>query len=204
MRRNMLNRVLIFCVLLTAIGCKAHKQLATDKKADAVKPASVSGVDINTIRAAQLNFNTFSGRAKSKITNNNSSNDVTLNIRISKGKKIWISVTAIAGIEVARALITPDSLLVINKLQSMYVRKPFSYINTIVGDQLDYSSVEAIFVGDAIPQLLADNAQLAADSGKITLSGNLGQFIYKLVAGPDLKTLSTSISNLRVMDNRCR
>ncbi|RYG21494.1 MAG: DUF4292 domain-containing protein, partial [Chitinophagaceae bacterium] len=59
---------------------------------------------------------------------NGNENNVTMLIRIEKDKKIWVSVTAIAGIEVARAVITPDSLLLRDNLNKTYARKPFSYI----------------------------------------------------------------------------
>jgi hypothetical protein len=196
MIKNTVNKLLIVCGLLAIVSCKAHKQLVVNKAdTSAVKPGRAVEIKLNSIKEAQLNFNTFAGKAKTRLTINNSSNDVTMNIRINKGHKIWISITAIAGIEVARALITPDSIIVINKLQGLYLRKPFSYIYNYVGEQLDYSSVEAIFVGNAIPQLLNDNAQLAADSGNVNLSGKLDQLMYKLVVGPDLKAGSTSLSD---------
>ncbi|HTK20297.1 MAG TPA: DUF4292 domain-containing protein, partial [Mucilaginibacter sp.] len=116
MRRNTLNRLLVVCICgsLTVFGCKAKKQaVIASKPVTTVPDKSLSKLD--AIRSSQLSYNTFSGKAKTKLDINGSSNDVTLNIRIQKGKKIWVSVTAIAGIEVARALITPDSLLVINK-----------------------------------------------------------------------------------------
>jgi Domain of unknown function (DUF4292) len=195
MRGNILNKLLIVFALLSIVACKPKKQLVIDKKADvpAVNPAVEN--KLNSIKAAQLNFNTFSGRAKTQLTINKSSNSVTMNIRIAKGQKIWISITAIAGIEVARALITPDSILVINKLQGLYLKKPFSYIYTYVGDQLDYNSVEALFVGNAIPQLLSENAHMEADSGNVALTGSLGDVIYKMVVGPDRKVKASTLTN---------
>jgi len=121
---------------------------------------------------------------------------VTLNIRIQKGKKIWVSITAIAGIEVARALITPDSLLVINKFQGLYVRKPFSYIYSYTSQQINFDSLEALFVGNAIPQLINDDAKLQADSARTVVSGNLQELAYKLVLGVDLKANHTELTDL--------
>src|ERR1700735_5496771 len=106
MRRNMLNRLLVVFVLLSIVGCKAHKQVIANKNSDSAPAPSPVLHKLDDIRAAQLNFTTFSGRAKAKMQLNNSSNDVTLNIRISHGQKIWVSITAIAGIEEARAVIT--------------------------------------------------------------------------------------------------
>jgi len=192
----MLNRLLIVCALLSIVGCKTHKQLVANKKPEsATNTPSPVLTKLDAIRAAQLNFTTFSGRAKAKMQINNSSNDVTLNIRINHGQRIWVSITAIAGIEVARAIITPDSILAINKLQGLYVRQPFSYIYKYASSQLDYRSVEALLIGNAIPQLLNDRVKMQADSANIVLNGSLEGLLYKLVMGPDMKAKSTNLSD---------
>jgi hypothetical protein len=175
------------------LSCKAKKQLAVSPKpTEKIDPAINK---LNAIRSGQTNFTTFSGRARTRLNINGSSNDVTLVIRIQKGQKIWVSVTAIAGIEVARALITPDSLLVINKLQGLYIRKPFSYIYSFTSKQVDYNSLEAILVGNAIPQLLNEDAKMQADSGRTILSGNLQELVYKLIIGADMKASHTELAN---------
>ncbi|HEY4196389.1 MAG TPA: DUF4292 domain-containing protein [Mucilaginibacter sp.] len=200
MRRNTLNKLLILCCALAVLGCKAKKQVVAAKSAgsSANNHAVVSPIissKLTEIRKRQADFTTFSGRAKTKLDINGNSNDVTLNIRIQKGQKIWVSITAIAGIEVARALITPDSLLVLNKLQGMYLRKPFSYIYRYTSHEVDYSSIEALLVGNAIPQLLNDGTQMQSDSGKTILSGNLQELVYKLVLGPDMKASHTDLDD---------
>jgi len=192
-----LNKLLIVCICcsLAMFGCKAKKQtVVAPKPVTTVPDKSLSKLD--AIRSSQLSYNTFSGKAKTKLDINGSSNDVTLNIRIQNGKKIWVSVTAIAGIEVARALITPDSLQVINKLQGLYMQKPFSYIYSYTSQQINFDSLEALLVGNAIPQLLNDDAKLQADSGRTILSGNLQELAYKLILGADLKANHTELSDL--------
>ena len=198
MRRNMLNRLLVILGIVAIVGCKAKKLVSVQKQSDSVapvKPLTISKDKLDAIRAQQLNFTTFSGKAKAQLTINNSSNNVSLNIRIGKGQKIWVSVTAIAGIEVARALITPDSILAVNKLQGLYVRKPFSYIYRYASDKLDYSSVEALLVGNAIPQLLNENLQMKTDTANINLNGALDELVYNMVLGTDMKVKETDLSN---------
>jgi hypothetical protein len=199
MRRNMLNKLLIVLGLLAIVSCKAKKQLVSaPKTADstAIAKAPVISKDkLNGIKSAQLDFKTFSGKAKAQLTINNSSNNVSLNIRINKGQKIWVSITAIAGIEVARALITPDSILVVNKLQGLYLRKPFSYIYRYASEKLDYSSVEALLVGNAIPQLLNENLLARTDSTGVKLNGALDELVYDMVVGTDMKVKETNLAN---------
>ena len=181
------------------ISCKAKKQVLVNRKAADSSPAAASVnpavSKISAIKGKQVYFSTFSGKAHTKLNIDGSSNDVTLNIRISRDKKIWVSITAIAGIEVARALITPDSILVINRLQSLYLRKPFSFIYAYTGRQIDYKSLEAVLVGNVIPQLLNDSTRVAPGNGNVLLSGNIRELIYKLTVGPDLKLSQADLSN---------
>src|SRR6185312_7675239 len=157
-------KLIAFCCLLLIAGCKAKKQIFVTRTTPVNTPAPVNEKRerLNAIRSAQITFTDFSGKARTKLAFSGNSNDVTLNIRIRRGQKIWVSITAIAGIEVARALITPDSILVVNKLQGLYLRKPFSFIYKYASDKLDYNSVEALLVGNAIPQLLNNKTQVTA------------------------------------------
>jgi hypothetical protein len=197
MRENILNRLLIICCVLIIVGCKAKKQAIVERKAvdSAELNAANTRSKLNAIIKNQASFNSFSGKAKAKLSINGNSNDVTLTIRIAKGQKIWVSITAIAGIEVARALITPDSLLVINRLQGVYLRKPFSYIYRYSNKEIDYNSLEAIFVGNAMPQLLNENAKLQTDKLTITLQGNLEDLLYHLIVGLDMRVTQTDLKD---------
>ena len=198
MRKNILNKLLIVFCIAAIFGCKAKKQVIV-RKADsvAVKPTvNPALAKLEAIRSKQVTFNTFSGRAKTKLNIDGKSNDVTLNIRIQKGKKIWVSITALLGIEVARALITPDSVLVVNKLQSVYLKKPFSFIHTYAGKQANYETVESLLVGNAIKELLNENGKVETSaSGNTTINGNLQNLVYNLLVGPDMKVTKTSFAN---------
>ena len=191
-------KLFAICLLLFMVSCKAKKQVvAKTAVADTtvVKPIDNKKTQLDAIRAGQTSFNTFSGKAHAMLNIGGNSNDVTLNIRIKRDEKIWVSVTAIAGIEVARAVITPDSLLVINRLQSLYLKKPFSYINKFAGDQVNYKTIESLIIGNAIPELINEGATLHAYGDSTILSGNLQMLAYKLVIGQGMKTVRTDLTD---------
>jgi hypothetical protein len=197
MKRNTLNKLLIIGCLLVIFSCKARKHIIASQPA-AIVPAAPDNTIKNKlmeIRTAQLNFNTFSAKANTTLNINGNSNNVTLNIRINRDKEIWISISALFGIEVARAVITPDSILVLNRLQSLYIKKPFNYIYTYASKQVNYKTLESLLVGNAVPELLNDHASFLAADGNITLSGNLEDLIYKLMIGPDMKVARLNLSN---------
>lgn len=198
------SRIIIIAGLAAGLAsCKAHKQLVVNRTpvgdqpviSAAVKAAPSANKQVAAIREKQVMFNTFNGKAKTKLDIDGSTNDVTLNIRIQRDQKIWVSVTAILGLEVARAQITPDSIIVINKLQGVYLKKPFSYIYQYAGKQVTFKSVQALLLGNAMPELLNDNADTGADGANTILAGRLQDLIYKLIVGPDMKLSQTNLSN---------
>jgi hypothetical protein len=205
MKENILNRAVIACCLLTIFSCSARKHMVAIKDTVAtvtqpvVAPAKSAAVNVEPklapIRAQQVSFNTFSGKAKTNLNINNNDYDCTLNIRISNNKKIWVSITAILGVEVARALITPDSIYLINKLQGVYLKKPFSYVYNYANKQVNYAMVQALLIGNAIPSLLNDSTRYAEANNNINLSGNLKDVLYNVILGSDYRVTQTSLNN---------
>src|SRR4051812_29184607 len=100
MKRSILNKFAVLLFLLIFIGCKVKKGVI--QQAPSVSGLSYSKTEIlDNIIAKQANFNTLAMRAKTTLNIDNSSNNVTMIIRIQKDKAIWVSATAIAGLEVA-------------------------------------------------------------------------------------------------------
>jgi len=202
MKKNILNKLLILSCLLIVFGCKAKKQLVSTPPAAPSAAATVAAVKpanpVDAIKAAQLNFTTFSGKANAKLDIDGEKNDVVLTIHINKDKEIWVSVsvTVLITMEVARAVITPDSIYILNKLQSVYLKKPFSYLYPYANRQINYKMLESILVGNALPEILADkNTTFQTDNDKTTLSGTLEDLVYGLMLNPDMKVAQLSLSN---------
>jgi len=199
MKRNILNKLLIATCLIVMASCKARKKLVvvTPPVAPAA-PANKTVNPIDAIKAQQVNFNTFAAKSNATLNIDGENTDVTLNIRIAHGKKIWVSVSinALLTFEVARVLITPDSLFVVNKYESKYLRKPFSYIHTYASKQINYNTLEALLVGNALPEILNDpRVALQPTNGNVTLSGKLQDLVYRLTLGPDKKPQQLNLSN---------
>lgn len=199
MRRNILNSIAIICCIAVLAACKSKKLTQVNRPTTVDSAASVKANTLReklaAIRSGQVMFNTFSGKAKTKLSINGNSNDVTLNIRINRDQKIWISITGFAGIEGARAQITPDSIQVINRLQSVYLKKPFSYVHQFAGRQVNFKTVQALLVGNAIPETLNERADLTTEGNNTVINGSMADVVYKLLLGADLKVTQTNLTN---------
>ncbi|HEY0668216.1 MAG TPA: DUF4292 domain-containing protein [Sphingobacteriaceae bacterium] len=174
MKRNILNSIVAAVLLLTVTSCASRKKVPVKETAQVEPAVNTSKAEtISAIKASQLMFETFAVRAKADLMIDNNRNDVTMHIRIKRDQAIWVSVTALAGLEVGRALITPDSIRIINRIQSVYMKKPFSYIHQFTNKQINYKTLESLFTGNAISELVTADADIVSVP-ELQLSGTSG------------------------------
>ena len=205
MKKNISSKLVIILCLLTLFSCKVKKQLTVARKADTssvkaplnppVNADSIRLAKLNAIKAKQTDFNTFSGKASAKLTIGGKEQGVTMNIRIKKDQEIWVSITAVLGLEVGRAVITPDSIKMLNRLESTYLKKPFSYVYQYTSSQVNYKMIESILIGNAINELLNTNADMKPDNGDIVVNSTIKDLVCSLIVGPDLRVSKTTMTN---------
>ncbi|WP_207533765.1 DUF4292 domain-containing protein [Desertivirga arenae] len=184
MKKNILNKLAIGLALVVFTSCKAKKTLVpptTSVPAVITKPAANNSDLIDSLKAKQPSFNTLAIKAKADLKINNNSNDVSMSIRIKNSETIWVSVTAIAGLEVARALITPDSIKIMNRLQNEYMRKPFSYIYQFTSRQIDFKAIQGLFTANAFPNTLTESASFTATASQVEVKGQLSELMYNMI-----------------------
>ncbi|RZL22184.1 MAG: DUF4292 domain-containing protein, partial [Pedobacter sp.] len=111
---------------------------------------------------------------------------------------IWVSITAIGGLaEVARALITPDSIKIQNKLKSEYLKKPFSYIYNFTNRQVNFNTLQAILTGNAMGDFLIDKSDVRLENGSWVVSGAKANLDYKLLFNTLLKVSETNLNDAK-------
>ncbi len=70
------------------------------------------------------------------------------NIRIKKDSIIWMSLTPFLGIEVARALITTDSLVLMNRLNREYMVYNFDKLSEKFQFDINYHLIQSLILGN--------------------------------------------------------
>ncbi|HEY9196578.1 MAG TPA: DUF4292 domain-containing protein, partial [Mucilaginibacter sp.] len=68
-------------------------------------------------------------------------------------------------------------------------------VYTYASKQVNYKTLESLLIGNAIPELLKENAELTTTAGNTVLSGNLDDLLYKLIVGVDNKVTQTRLDN---------
>lgn len=210
MKRNILNNSAVLIVILLLLGsCKAKQQVVNtpespvpeanvpvpETPAPSVNSNSEKDEKLTAIKNTMAVFNTLSIKAKADLNIANKSNDVTMNIRIKNGEAIWVSVTALAGLEVARALITPDSVKVLNRLDNVYIKKPFSYIYEFTNDKITFKTLQSILVGNLISEFITESTDLEVRGTNAQLQNTLGTMLYKVQTNEQNKVVLSDLSD---------
>lgn len=124
----------------------------------------------------EIPFNTFSAKAKMHVEARSVKHEFTAHIRMAKDKLIWVNVTALSGVvNVARALVTPDSVFVINYLQKEVMKLPISDANKLFPVAVDFGTFQNLLIGNALRQ-----------TGKPADAGDFGGTLSLRVEDKDL------------------
>lgn len=88
-------------------------------------------------------------------------------LRIKKGEVIQMSVAPFLGIEVARAEISPGGILVIDRMNKRYVEVSFAEVKALAHADLDFHTLQALFLNELFLPGKGDLAARDASSFKI-------------------------------------
>ena len=69
-------------------------------------------------------------------------------LRIKKGKVVQLSIAPLLGIEVARAEISPNGILVIDRMNKRYVEVSFAEVKALAKADLDFHTLQALFLNE--------------------------------------------------------
>lgn len=99
-----------------------------------------------------ISFNTFSAKVKVDYEDMYGKQpEANAFVRMKKGEYIWISITAtFLNVEAARVWITPDSIVVINKLEKTIQSRSLSFINDYVSLPFTFNDLQNLIAGKAI------------------------------------------------------
>ena len=140
--------------LLLSSSCKSTKRGATAKLKQRSAPWLVKKTNQSRVEADWLD-----AKAKIDFRSDDFSIVATAYIRMKKDSVIWM-VGKKFGVEGVRALVTTDSVYVLDRLNKEYRAEGISYLQLRFNLSMSYYDLQDILLGNAI--LLTDNPGLVA------------------------------------------
>ncbi len=200
-----MNRVKI-CLLfiITTLGFSACK---TQKKKLTIEPKLVLEISkeelqksrvIENLRTSDFDFNYLISKSKVKIKRDDKEFTLTFNIRMHKNNQIWISVNAIGGIEVARALLNKDSVQLLDRINKQYIVKDYDYLSEMLQTNVDFLLLQDLMVGNVPKQLDYAKASFTQTGADYRFEG-VRDFINYVV---NARLEDAKLSAIQLTDNR--
>ncbi len=101
-------------------------------------------------------YTTMKYKANCSYSSNKINQDFTAKISVQKDEKIMISIIGLGIMEVARALVTPDSLFLINRINSTAYKKDYTYLAQLTGVDVDFQTFQSILTNELPQRLIAE------------------------------------------------
>lgn len=147
-----MKKTLIIALSILAIianGCRAKKDsIVTTSTVTTATQAGKETLDqqLAAFAATQGGWTTMQAGGSIKVTGSQTLSSA-MHIRMIRDKAIYISVRPMLGIEVAKLVVTNDSVLVVDKYHKRYVAEPISLITN--GLPITVGTLQDIFMGRA-------------------------------------------------------
>jgi len=150
-----MNKLILILISLSVFLLSCRKPpAATTIPTPIIKKDTVLVMDEVCVK--NIDFTSFSSKAKVEYNDGNTNISANLQIRIKKDSLIWLSGTMF-GFEGIRAMVTKDSVWIINKIEKSYANYSIKDLGKNLNINLTYEIIEAILVGNApIKQQLKD------------------------------------------------
>jgi len=143
--RTVIKLLLIFVIPIAILqqGCStAHRAIKA--------PLKDEGADylFEKLKQSEIHFSNLSAKFSAEYTVDKKKTSLSGQLRIKHDSIIWISISPLLGIEMARVELTNDSAKYINRIESRYFVRDFAYINDLLNNTLDFDMVQAFLLGN--------------------------------------------------------
>lgn len=150
-----MNKVLATALLITVVAtsCKTKKQTTTPQPNKPVITETKNTEAIralNQINASANQFQYYQVKAKVNYSEGRQNIDLTVSLIMEKNNYIWMSVTALLGIEVARIMITPDSVQILDRLHRKCIKADLGYLQKMSNVPLKLINLQNLIAGNTL------------------------------------------------------
>jgi hypothetical protein len=144
-----MNKAALLLAGLALAGC--HRAVST--KSGSLTAGTSEAVKVTTpagVKTTNTNFEYLNGRGKVHFKAKGNEQSANFALRMKRDSAIWLS-GSLLGIEGVRALLTPDSVRVVDRLHKTYFAGDYAYLSQLLNVPVTYRQMQDILLGDYQP-----------------------------------------------------
>lgn len=154
------------------------------------------------VKENELDYNWISAKADVEVNVDGEDNKLDVKVRARKDSAIWISIQAVGLIDIAKLLITKDSVKMVVYVKKQFFKGDFNYINDILNADLDYDMIQAALFGNSAEFYDDDekvNSVIDRDNCHYLLSTERKRKLKRIMSGQD--SLKHSLQTMTLMND---
>lgn len=136
------GNIAILCILVIFISsCKSSKTGSVSKGMKQLEEMKY----LEEVIGNSPSFDSFSSKMKLTVDLNGKETSVNGSLKMKRNELIQLSIAPVLGIEVARIEISPDSLLVLDRINKRYLYAPLSVLSFLANGDIDFYTIQSLF-----------------------------------------------------------
>jgi len=201
------------------LSCKHKKKILKPENAVTTAPEDTINnrcrLDYKTARALsryvkenEFKFTWVTAKANVESNIDGKEEDFDIKLSIKKDSAMLISIRYILGVEVAKILITKDSVMFVNYISKNYFKGDFIFINELLNADIDFELLQAVMFGNSA-EFSDDDTKLKPVTDRhnchYLLSTERKRKLRKIQSGRELKNalqvLTLNPDNFKILIN---
>ncbi|NCC71817.1 MAG: DUF4292 domain-containing protein [Sphingobacteriia bacterium] len=163
--RLLLYLLVLIPAFMLLHGCKSNRRIIK-------APIKEEGVEylIRKLHDNEIKFNTFTGKFTIDYAIDRNRNDFKGQVRIVKDSLIWISFNQDLGIEIARFIISQDSVKFVDRFNKLYFSGDYQLVNNFLSANIDFGILQSLLLGNDFEYYEDATFRASIDNRKYKLS----------------------------------
>ena len=177
-----MNKSVIVLAALALASC--HRG---PSKSSALGPGTSTVAPVATpagVKASNTNFLYLNGKGRIHFKRKEAEQSANFNLRMRRDSAIWLS-GSLLGIEGVRALLTPDSVRVVNRLQKSYFAGDYAYLSQLLSVPVSYAQMQALLLGDYQPAPTGTKPTVTMEAGNQSVSYSQAALLLEQLLSAD-------------------
>ncbi len=160
-KKHNLSVVVVLTIVTSALffGCKSKKIITNTNTQqtnteDTLQgrcrlPFKTSKALTNHLKENELKYTWINAKADVETSVDGDEHKLDIRVKGKKDSAIWISIQAVGLIDIAKLLITRDSVKMVVYVKKQYFKGDFNYINQLLNADLDFDLLQAALFGNS-------------------------------------------------------
>ena len=203
-------------ILFFGLSCKSKKniqQTTTVQTEDTIGKCRLTFKTAKSlskhIKENELRYNWLYAKADVEVNIDGESHNLDIRVRARRDSAIWISIQAVGLIDIAKLLITKDSVKMVVYVKKQFFKGDFNYINQLLNADLDFDLIQAALIGNSADFDDDDSKMkpvIDRDNCHYLLSTERKRKLRRISSGQDslkrsLQTMRLNPENFKIINN---